>query len=723
MDQNFSSDNPISRPEDDRFQRYGFSKQIAQTIIGRQSRECITIGIYGAWGEGKTSVLNFIARELHQHTGVVVVKFNPWRYQDENTLLLQFFNLLAQTLDAALKTKKENLGELIGRYSGLVNIPAVGDGSGAAIAVSKMLDQTSVESLKDRIDQIITDKEKKLVIFIDDIDRLEKTEIHSIFRLVKLTADFSNTVYLLSFDEDMVSAAIGERFGEGNAAAGKQFLEKIIQVPLRIPAAQANALQEYSISLINKILDQHEIKIEGEEANRFIKGFQEAIMPKLKNPRLILRYSNTLSFSIPLLLGEVNVVDLMLIEAIKILYPQHYEYIRSDASLFTEGFEDIYSGSADKDKINRFKNQLEKLAVNEDKRIAEALKDLLQSIFPRLEEAFRNISHNPCQDNEWYKRKRIASPNYFNRYFSYCVIKGDLADGIFETFIKTLATRNEAEQDSILKKLMEEGTAENLMRKLRSLEKEYAWPFSSAIARTLTRNSNLLDNDQSDGFFAYMRPYSQSAIFISQLLQAHPDKDEAFTLSLELFSKAEIDYAFALLRWIQAAKEEDQHKLLKESQIDQLSTIILRRARELAGENPLYETFPEYTYRLFGIWHKNDPDGFTQYVSGLIQSHPDGYLKILYALTGQVRSSSNPNSYYTNIDEERYNYITRIIDPELIKNEILKNFDIDSPDLGKIIWDSYGGPYQTDLNIARQFMHCYTQQPQSNEISAGEQTT
>src|SRR5690606_27643657 len=113
MDLNFSSDNPIFRSTDDRFQRYGFSRQIANTIISRRSQDCITIGIYGAWGEGKTSVLNFIDQELQQDENVLTVKFNPWRYQDENTLLLQFFNLLAQTLDARLKTKKEKLGELI----------------------------------------------------------------------------------------------------------------------------------------------------------------------------------------------------------------------------------------------------------------------------------------------------------------------------------------------------------------------------------------------------------------------------------------------------------------------------------------------------------------------------------------------------------------------------------------------------------------------------------
>ncbi len=81
MDLNLSTDQPISTLGEDRFQRYGFSKQIATTISNRKSEEGIVIGLYGAWGEGKTSVLNFIATELQLDKSVLTVKFNPWRYQ------------------------------------------------------------------------------------------------------------------------------------------------------------------------------------------------------------------------------------------------------------------------------------------------------------------------------------------------------------------------------------------------------------------------------------------------------------------------------------------------------------------------------------------------------------------------------------------------------------------------------------------------------------------
>jgi predicted KAP-like P-loop ATPase len=75
---------------------------------------------------------------------------------------------------------------------------------------------------------------------MDDIDRLDKEEIQAIFRLVKLTADFPNTVYILSCDIERVAEALAERYGSKDA--GKSFLEKIIQLSLPLPSLTPSKL-------------------------------------------------------------------------------------------------------------------------------------------------------------------------------------------------------------------------------------------------------------------------------------------------------------------------------------------------------------------------------------------------------------------------------------------------------------------------------------------------
>lgn len=316
MSEHYSSDKPVEIEKQDRFQRYGFSKRIAETIVQRENKEGIVIGIYGAWGEGKTSVLNFIKSELEQKESILTLTLNPWRYNDEESLIKNFLNKVAEVLGKELDTKKEKLGNFIEKYGTFGSI------IGKDVSeIGKNLSNVDLETLKNRIDEFLKESESKLVIFVDDIDRLDKQEIYSLFRLVKLTADFTNTTYVLSFDEKMVASAIGERFGKGNIDSGHNFLEKIIQVPLQIPQAQPDALKNYCFELVDKAINKSELELSKEEAQRFVSAFSHNILLRLKTPRLAIRYGNSLSFAIPLLKGEVNHVDLMLIEAIKIFYP------------------------------------------------------------------------------------------------------------------------------------------------------------------------------------------------------------------------------------------------------------------------------------------------------------------------------------------------------------------------------------------------------------------
>jgi hypothetical protein len=156
----FSPDNPVSNPIEDKFNRYPFASRIARVISERADPSSLVIGIYGPWGDGKTSVLNFIKRELANDPKIVVVSFNPWRFGDESVLLKSFFATLASALQQSLTTRAENLGKLLNEYGGaasLVSSPLstflshgalkVDAGSGLQ-QVGKMLSDVSLDDLK-----------------------------------------------------------------------------------------------------------------------------------------------------------------------------------------------------------------------------------------------------------------------------------------------------------------------------------------------------------------------------------------------------------------------------------------------------------------------------------------------------------------------------------------------------------------------------------------------
>jgi predicted KAP-like P-loop ATPase len=160
----YAADAPISDVADDRFRRWPFAQRIAQTIISRADPSSIVIGIFGAWGEGKTSVLNFIEQELNQHPSeVVCLRFNPWRFRDEATLLVSFFTTLAEALGRSISSQKEKIGEMLQKYGELLaplslSFFGLGLSPGKATAeTGKLLSSVELEDLRNRIEAILNE--------------------------------------------------------------------------------------------------------------------------------------------------------------------------------------------------------------------------------------------------------------------------------------------------------------------------------------------------------------------------------------------------------------------------------------------------------------------------------------------------------------------------------------------------------------------------------------
>jgi predicted KAP-like P-loop ATPase len=166
------------------------------------------------------------------------------------------------------------------------------------------------------------------------MDLVCESEVQYLFKLIKLVGDFYNTTYILAFDDEMVAGALAPLYGDGQKNTGYQFLEKIIQAPLVIPKATKRALVKYAIDLIDDAVKQVKVELTQDDVNRFRAVFDDSFIPAIVNPRLALRYANSLFFSLPLLQGEVSLTDLMLAEALKVFYPQAYDFMRANSGHF-----------------------------------------------------------------------------------------------------------------------------------------------------------------------------------------------------------------------------------------------------------------------------------------------------------------------------------------------------------------------------------------------------
>ena len=705
MNDNYYSDKPISIKDEDKFQRYEFSKRIAQTIIDRKEEDCIVIGVYGAWGEGKTSVINFIEKELKASENTISIKFNPWRYGEESSLLRQFFHQYATALDATLSTKSEKIGELIQKYGKFldVDIPGVGNIGEAAQGIGGALADIDIEKLKERIEKIIKDNEKKVVVFIDDIDRLDKNEIYSIFRLVKLTADFKNTTYILSFDEDMVSSAIGDRFGSGNQDAGKSFLEKIVQVPLQIPIAQPGDLKLFCYNLVEKAMDTNKIDISMDEIGRFNYQFANNILGRLTTPRLAVRYSNSISFSLPLLYGEANMVDLMLIEAVKIFYPKHYDFIKAHPDYFLGNFNKKYSEERDEEKIKELKEHWSVLNKDLSKKEQEQVKSLLIELFPMFEMAFRNMSFGEHSYRKWIKDQRIGHGKYFNRYFSYSVIRGEVSDVAFKNFISDIAQNTGENIAKDLEQLVKDSSPDNFLFKIRLMEDDFPWEVATKLSKAICAISEVFPNPQDGFFMSFTTPQAQAAYFIKFLLKNTDDKEEQFKLAKELLAESK-DFGFAdELRFSFVRYSKEEEALFDENQCSELTSVLLKRALQNLDSTPLFEKYPSQAEYLLIQWKKEDLKTFQSTMSKTFQESPEKIVDFIKCFAPTVKSTSHPEPYKTDLTKYSFDSLNSVLGGEYINKLLEKIFKTEDLDK-EVTWRNRDGGL-TDIIIAQQFRH------------------
>jgi len=715
--ENYTSDKPILNKENDAFQRFEFSKRIADTISERKNQDSIVFGIFGIWGEGKSTVLNFINQELMTSGNILTLSFNPWRYGDEDNLIKNFLKKVAELLGKELDSNKEKFAGFIGKYG------SIGSVFGVDLSdIGKNIATVDLEELKNRVDEFLNESAKRLVIFIDDIDRLDKQEIYSLFRLVKLTADFKNTTYILSFDQEMVASAIGDRFGSGDKKAGENFLEKIIQVPLTIPKAQPDALKKFCFLLVDNAINNSKIELSKEEVQRFVYQFTTNILNRLNTPRLAVRYGNTLSFSMPLLKGEVNLVDLMLIEALRVFYPNHYSFVKNNPDYFIGSYSRIYETGNDENKINSIKEHFNRLENELHENDKPKVRDLLSNLFPRLDTAFGNYHFGNETYNEWYLQKRIVSTKYFDRYFSYAVIEGDISDVEFKLLLETIAQTDNI--DEITKKvtdLIERTSKDNFLHKLRSLEKEYSWDSAKKIAKTICNISEKLPKEGGMMSMGFETPFGQAAIFILQLMKYHKKEKDLFDFAVELMNYPKLfNFAYEINNWLRSG-ERKEDKLFSDEQYQELAKVLTERALSESKDNSIFESFPDYIGYLAHTWAERDKPGFDKYVEDYLNKKKENVIYLLQSYVPTVRSSAKPEPFKGDLTKDRYEYLVSFYSKDDLNKRILEIYSLEEIQSEEPFWiDIVGDKDYTDLNMVRQFTRWHLREKEGNkEKTAG----
>lgn len=241
----FGTDDPLENPNDDCFDRSVFAKRIFETIEGTPLYTNMTIGIHGAWGSGKTTTMNFL-RFYCKEAGHPVALYNPWQFYERKEAWEGFISSIDKGI---AEWQGKRIGNLKRKYfvkkasekvRELSATTTVGRVAGSLILapLEGLLEQTK-QRVQDELNKAL--KDKRLFIFIDDLDRAEPDILYELLMLLNEIVNFKRCVYIIGLDVDAASQIIKTKTG---IECGKDFLNKIINWPFNLPVPTEFEWQE-----------------------------------------------------------------------------------------------------------------------------------------------------------------------------------------------------------------------------------------------------------------------------------------------------------------------------------------------------------------------------------------------------------------------------------------------------------------------------------------------
>jgi predicted KAP-like P-loop ATPase len=320
-----------------------------------------------------------------------------------------------------------------------------------ALEAKGAVEAKSLEELKQELAGLLENLPRPILVVIDDIDRLSTAEILEIFQLVKANADFPRIIYLLLFEREVVSKALNQISGD----KGDEFLEKIVQVGYHIPHASKASVQKVLFDGLNKHLE-HEAVSKHWDKERWGALYSEGISSYFRNLRQVYRFLGSFSFhALHHRRGksfEVNPVDLIGLEALRVFEPSVYERLPGAKTILTRHKGLMLFGEIKQEVIEEAISQILSAASSETR---GQVSSVLHNLFPPLLSAFSGEGGVSRHRDEWLREARICHPDLFDKYFTLVVADDDLsqaeldeliecsADGKrFETFCQALESRN-----------------------------------------------------------------------------------------------------------------------------------------------------------------------------------------------------------------------------------------------------------------------------------------
>ena len=657
----YVADKPIEKADEDLLGRFDFAKQFGKSISEYDSEDGLVIGLYGKWGSGKTSIINMAISgipvdedeaqkienekwysrvykrirksDTSQKTGEdqnhnpIIIRFSPWNYSDKNNLISLFFHELKNKLGVTKKEKrKEKIGKAISQYSDIIDalsiIPAVGPAivpilkTTSKAAGAKLMETPSLNDAKEKLCEALEDFNHKIIVFIDDIDRLTTPQIKDIFQLVKQVGDFPNIIYVLTMDREIVCNALSEYHN----IDGDEYLKKIVQVSFEIPEIDKSLLSEILKGRLSKIIHKNDCEEEFENNKYFEKVLENCINPYIKNIRDINRLLNTFQFKYYALWKETSFVDLLAITAIEIFEPKLYEWIIDNAIYVcdSQSYNDL--SKYEERTYEYYKNGFKQLGLNPESSMQIII--LLFPTFARLIHYNGEYSHS--SNLQLLRYNRIASVEKFGLYFKFDINSIKIPrEKIYDCFYKY-------NKDSIIETIIKsekEDVLDYLLRNMEALvDEEYSNRLKFVLYATVDSYGELVNNQtnviHADFVFNEIVKF---VFYIIEKIDSENERHEVIYSILKKSNKFNIGLIAMIINKEELAfgrfdseRECKAFQLISLKHLEDIEKIFLEKIKFIADNEGLLDS-KDLNAELW-LWKNLNKEGAENYVKKLFNN-------------------------------------------------------------------------------------------------------
>jgi hypothetical protein len=485
------ADRPIKTAAEDRLGFAPVARRLAEVILDQSAQDGLVFGIEGEWGSGKSTLINLAISALrHASPAPEIIEYSPWLVGSRDDLLAHLFDELAAAAckidpaeptdvpppqrwrdritkrlwgDAHYRlTRKERLkkqiggklkafGALAGGFSKVIKSSAAfgvpyTEAAGAIAerageGAKSLLASPSITKRKAEIVSALKILSRRIVVFVDDLDRLEPREASEVLRLIRAVADFPNVIYMLSYDIDVVSNTLQKAIQVDD---GHAFIKKIVQVSFRVPRPEAFDLRRWFHDEVQRLFANEiaqESNLQRSVAQRLARAIDIQGGRYLTTPRDVVRTLNSLRLQAIPVRAHIDVADMVWLQLIRIGNPTFYAWIEN----YLTETSAIYRGAGVTAHVAAQTGQrLNDILAAENLDVDYARMEV-STMLPGVMRGFAHQNEEPHRVfnnlgrevfNRFIVDRRLGSPEHYRFYFAFAQPGGALRDDQVEAFLQ-----------------------------------------------------------------------------------------------------------------------------------------------------------------------------------------------------------------------------------------------------------------------------------------------